>query len=846
MCYGEDVSPLDFHAIHVACISGKNGHGKSALIDAMTWALWGQARARSGDDLVKTGRAEMAVEFDFEVAGRLYRVLRKHARPAKRARSGRTILELQMASGDGAFQTITGNNIAQTQLKIKDILHVDYETFINSALLLQGHADEFTRQTPVKRKEVLASILGLAYYDELEDRARERVRQLDAEKSQLEAAVSAESGELEQKPVFETAMVEAQAERSRLEVLVREQEERLGELRQQRDALESKKQQLERLNGDIARRQGDLERWGEQAAQHRRRIGEYQGLRDQREAIEAGYLEFTGVRQSVGELERRLRAVVGLNERKHRLEMTVIQAQQALNQEHVLVQSRIQELESAAQKIESLGAELREARAELDGLARAESALEEKRGACQELRAGQHYLETAISQLEREKGEIEEKVKLLLTGDDTRCPLCETELGTEHIHIIEGKYQKERRERDSSRLANQDELARKRKELELLEAEIARTEVALKEDRAKAQNRAGVLREQLRVAEEAAGALAGEREKLAEIEGRLARKEFAAGEQRMLAELEGELAGTGYDTEQHDRERQRLEALEKHDTEKRGLDEADRLFGQEEEALARAERARSELAAALEADTRNREELAGEITLLPRVGDDLDRVEIQYRALAGEQRQIQERVGELRAGLERCAELEKRLAETGKKLAGVAQAVGIYRELALAFGKRGVQALLIEVALPEIEAEANRLLSRMTDGRMNVKIETQRETKTGDLAETLDIKISDELGTRNYEMFSGGEAFRINFALRIALSRLLARRAGAPLPTLIIDEGFGTQDSDGIEKLKEAINSIQDDFQKILVITHIDELRDVFPARIDVIKTEQGSNIQLN
>ncbi len=134
----------------------------------------------------------------------------------------------------------------------------------------------------------------------------------------------------------------------------------------------------------------------------------------------------------------------------------------------------------------------------------------------------------------------------------------------------------------------------------------------------------------------------------------------------------------------------------------------------------------------------------------------------------------------------------------------------------------------------------------MTDNRMNIKIETQRETKTGDTVETLDIKIADELGTRNYEMFSGGEAFRINFAIRIALSKLLARRAGAPLPTLIIDEGFGTQDSAGLEKLKEAIISIQDDFKKIIVITHIEELRDAFPTRIDVIKTAEGSTIEVN
>jgi exonuclease SbcC len=131
----------------------------------------------------------------------------------------------------------------------------------------------------------------------------------------------------------------------------------------------------------------------------------------------------------------------------------------------------------------------------------------------------------------------------------------------------------------------------------------------------------------------------------------------------------------------------------------------------------------------------------------------------------------------------------------------------------------------------------------MTNGRMALTMSTQRETQRGTTVETLDIKIADELGTRSYEMFSGGEAFRINFALRIALSRLLARRAGAPLPTLVIDEGFGTQDSAGRERLVEAIRAIQDDFRCLLVITHIDELRDAFPVRIEVTKTPEGSTI---
>jgi exonuclease SbcC len=153
--------------------------------------------------------------------------------------------------------------------------------------------------------------------------------------------------------------------------------------------------------------------------------------------------------------------------------------------------------------------------------------------------------------------------------------------------------------------------------------------------------------------------------------------------------------------------------------------------------------------------------------------------------------------------------------------------------------------MIIEAVVPEIEAEADRLLGRMTGGSTQVNFIMQRETQAGDVRETLDIKISDDLGERPYENYSGGEQFRVNFAIRIALSRLLARRAGAQLQTLVIDEGFGTQDTQGRERLVEAINAIQDDFARVLVITHIDELKDAFPARIEVTKTAEGSVVEV-
>ena len=61
----------------------------------------------------------------------------------------------------------------------------------------------------------------------------------------------------------------------------------------------------------------------------------------------------------------------------------------------------------------------------------------------------------------------------------------------------------------------------------------------------------------------------------------------------------------------------------------------------------------------------------------------------------------------------------------------------------------------------------------------------------------------------------------------------------------MIDEGFGSQDAQGRQRLIEAINLVRDDFEKILVITHLEELKDVFPTRIEVEKTDKGSQVRV-
>jgi exonuclease SbcC len=113
------------------------------------------------------------------------------------------------------------------------------------------------------------------------------------------------------------------------------------------------------------------------------------------------------------------------------------------------------------------------------------------------------------------------------------------------------------------------------------------------------------------------------------------------------------------------------------------------------------------------------------------------------------------------------------------------------------------------------------------------------------MIDTLDIVIGDARGTRPYETYSGGEAFRINFSIRLALARILAQRAGASLQMLIVDEGFGTQDAEGCDHLIAAINAIAADFACILTVTHMPQFKEAFQTRIEVQKTNQGSQLYI-
>jgi exonuclease SbcC len=242
------------------------------------------------------------------------------------------------------------------------------------------------------------------------------------------------------------------------------------------------------------------------------------------------------------------------------------------------------------------------------------------------------------------------------------------------------------------------------------------------------------------------------------------------------------------------------------------------------------------------------DEAAAALAAAESLAPDVATAERELFAVKEQENRLNQEVGAARQKVSVLDDLRVRRAglESGRETLGIW--IGRHKTLERAFGKDGVPALLIEQALPEIETKANEILDRLSNGSMSVRFATQAEykdKKRDDLKETLDIQISDGAGLRDYEMYSGGEAFRVNFAIRLALSKVLAQRKGARLQTLVIDEGFGSQDEQGRQRLIEAINLVKGDFAKILVITHLNELKDAFPNRIEVEKTERGSTVRV-
>ncbi|MCX8126028.1 MAG: SMC family ATPase, partial [Dehalococcoidia bacterium] len=773
-----------------------------------------------------------------------YRVIRR----LSRTQSGRNVrheLDLLVAAEDG-YKVISGDSIRATEAKIKEMLRMDYETFINSAFLVQGRYDEFTRKGPKERKEVIANILGLSIYDELAAEARDREREREVEAEKLGSALAELERQMAGRPADEAELARTTPQLSGLREQVGVQKELVERLREEEKSFQIKRRQLADVTERLARSQQERQEWQRKIEQCQRRIAELEKLLTEAEAVEKGYARLVEVRKTDQELGRKLTELSALDRRRTELEKAIEGARIALDTASKQVKQRTVELEQVISRGPGLEKTLATKKAELEALVREEEELKALEEKSREVAGAVASLAAEITRLDGELKAVTEKLDLLAYGD-SRCPLCESVLEAHGVARLRAKFEVEAQEIRQKRMGAEQALAQKRKESLSLERSLGQKRAELERSRSVRQREVATIEKELADIARSGEELGRLKEMLKDMEYRLERREFAVEEQKRLSALERERAALGYDVALHERVRRELLELERYERLRQQVLDATRAIDEQKVLLRAAVEAEGRLATAVAGDQKVLEELVRAVEAMSGIPGRLAEAEEALRHLEKRERELGGLVAVLQEKMRHYTELEAQIKEKEKQRKEAIEEASIYKELATAFGKNGIQADLIERAIPEIEEEANRLLGRMTDGRMAVRLETQKPKKSakGEVIETLEIIVSDELGSRNYEMFSGGEAFRINLALRIALSRLLVNRAGASLPVLIIDEGFGTQDSAAREKMVETIRSIQDEFKKIIVITHLEDLKDAFPVRINVTKTGQGSMIEV-
>jgi exonuclease SbcC len=988
---------LDFRGLHTACICGSNGAGKSSLLEAITWAIWGESRAAAEDDVIHTGSKEVRVDFTFQSNQQKYRVIRT------RVRSGTSVLEFQIETPSG-FRPLTGKGVRATQDLILEHIKLDYDTFINSAYLRQGRADEFMLKRPTERKEILAELLKLNQYDDLEERAKDSSRQFKARAEELERSLESIKIQLQQRETTQAQRAELEVELNQLQQVQAFETIQLQSLQVVQHQRQTKveqlsfvRQQYQNLTQDCDRLQqeqlavnsqiAELEKILSQEAEIKAGYLHYQNLQSQEEAFATKFEEFTRAQQTrqqkqqqltkqIHEIERQLQQaqaqLEALQQQEREIQQTLTKsgeieaglAQLAaarqrvahLDQLQMQVAPLLQQRTTLQSQLDRLHAGLV---ARIEQLATTENQLQRQQHRQPQLQQAVMDVAIQIEELEKKRvylqrvqekgqerrhfierlqahqrdyeklvGELEQKLQML-QNPNALCPLCERPLDEHHWNRVVEKTEEELKDtqgqfwvvreqmavsdkeiqvlrkeyRDiSQQLATYDTLREQRgqlaaqleatsdvqQQLQQIAAEKQHLERSLQagdyapdkqaelrqldqylqqlnyndQDHALARSEverwrwAEIKQGQIKDAIKRQTQLAARKPELqaaiAQLQTRIQQEQTDSDCAKQIAALDCYIMELGYSSEQHNQLRMAVRQNQSWQLRYQQMLSAQQQYPQ-------LQMRSQELEAAKTARLAERQTLASQIDSIQEQLEETANPTAQIQALEQQlqvrRRQLDEQIAKL-GRLEQLAvqleALQIQYEQQQQQLQACKQQHRVYQELAQAFGKNGIQALMIENVLPQLEAETNQLLSRLSANQLHVQFITQKAGRNGKstkknvkLIDTLDILIADARGTRAYETYSGGEAFRINFAIRLALAKLLAQRAGAALQLLIIDEGFGTQDAEGCDRLIAAINAIASDFACILTVTHMPHLKEAFQARIEVNKNQQGSQLKL-
>ena len=850
MCYRGTTEALDFDQFDVACIIGENGNGKSALLEAITWVIWGKTKVLFSKDLITKGENDMLVDFEFFIdyvsddseLNDKYKIIR-----SIRTKSGGSILDLQQFDGIN-YVSISGDTISETQKLIINLVNMDYETFVNTSYLMQGNADRFTTSKPDERKDILSAILNLDYYQNLADYTRNILRSTDdsinannilVERTRSEISISDPENN-------GTAIIEKEIDNLNLNIeclnyqklqfqqnlqLHNKYMNNISELQSNKQLLsssyENKINMINNLNDLLLKDNELLIHSDSITTKHNEAIKKQKELDD----LYISSRKYQDISDKLNSLQNEMDFRINeLDLELRNLSKNIDILDNKINQDNLLLQDK--------------GKNLSNDRSELIELNKLnENYLDLFNKFSSEITQFKNSLVT----LETSNKDHENKLTLLQEEHKT-CPLCKSGLNDDS--------------RKSIVLDLSNKIQSNNEDINEIKSKLNESEISFYniQDKYKNTNQKSVdLNSSVNLLNNDCIRIGKE---IDENKNQIIRYENLVNDTNNLYENDQKVKTNKnkilelnlfLEDLKFDQDRFNLLINEvpdfKTESEKNFL-----LLNQAEERIKE-----------------------NQITLNT-LNNDLVIIKDQIEALKKNITAVNQNINSLNIKPDLAENIDLSLDDLKKTLMlkqnsfnfliskdkYLTETLNNNKELylksedlkflELSFSRNGIQALIIENVLPSLELEANKLLSYLTENRLSINLQIRKGRRlknTEDYSQEIDIIIADENGAvREYETYSGGESFRIDFAIRIALSRLVSLRSGVRSPILFIDEGFGSQDQIGQDRLREAIQEISNSenykFKKIIVITHLESLKESFGVALEVGKNESSSYFSLN
>ncbi len=760
-------------------IIGDNGSGKSTILEAIAWALYGKARGTR--DSIRFTRAKerspVKVELEFELSGHRYRVVR-----------GLTTAEVFQDDGESPV----ANSITGVTELVQRRLGMTRSEFFHTYFTGQKELDAMAALGPTERARFLSRVLGYDRISVAQEFVRERRRELVAEANGVKHGMPDKDAvwrmveEAEARlAVARTKLAESSQVRERSKVQLESVTPRYKEAQSARDVAQQLISELRVAESNAQAFTRDVERLqGE--------VASVSVARQERETLEAQLVSARSVREELTRME----ALAAADARRQALMERV----RTLADEDAKREERLAKLASAPELEKETVAALSVAK---DKVAVQEQELSAQRTAWTRDR---QEAETRLEALREQYAELEKQRKSLEgLGTDSPCPTCGKPLGESWKSVLEllttqwetvktdGNYYRARAA-----------------QLEKVPAQVTK----LQEQLVVAQQDLAALERKLNRIQNALQEKVSLEEQIAETAGRLkqAKTELAA-------------LPAGYDSARHAVLRRDVQVLS--DTEKR----AARLDGIIENEIAlradlhRATTSRDETRAKvinLETQTKGvavSEELFAAIKQeYERASSDAQRAELDAQKAAHDVEHIRSELSNAELSRAEFVRLQSKLEEldTDKRL---------HEELDRSFNDLRTD---LNFALrPELSDSGSRFLDMLTDGRYS-SIELDDEYRM--------LVIEDGVPK---PVISGGEEDLCNLVLRLAISQMIAERSGQSFSLLVLDEVFGSLDDTRRDNVVALLRRLNDQFEQVIVITHIEQVRDGLDQVLQVTYDEQ-------